>query len=210
MCPAVLLCTLLWLWAGFLGSFRKGRCTILPRALNRVSAINRMRQKKNAPGFASLLQAILAFEGMMNSSRKLRKGSASSREAAYSFVSASAGNTGLMALVGAFMMALKPGGGVLKHVKEKGRKRSNISRRESLARLLCRFILLRLRLRYFNLARMTSASVSSSAPGDKRTRVGLCPAASMRSGSDADVVRLTFDVPSKRRWGKYASPCFLL
>lgn len=78
-----------------------------------------MRQKKNAPGFASLLQAILAFEGMMNSSRKLRKGSASSREAAYSFVSASAGNTGFMALVETFMMALK---GVLKHVKKKKKR----------------------------------------------------------------------------------------
>lgn len=58
-----------------------------------------MKDKRHLPGFASCLQAILALEGMMNSSRKPRKGSAASREAAYSFVSASAGNTGLDGLV---------------------------------------------------------------------------------------------------------------
>jgi hypothetical protein len=48
------------------------------------------------PGFASLLLARLALEGMMNSSRILVKGSAASREAAYSFDAASAGKTGLV------------------------------------------------------------------------------------------------------------------
>jgi hypothetical protein len=45
-------------------------------------------------GFASFVEAILAFEGMMNFSRNAARGSAASREAAYSLEAALSGNTG--------------------------------------------------------------------------------------------------------------------
>lgn len=48
------------------------------------------------PGFASFLEAILALDGIMNLSRNALRGSAASRDAAYSLVAAFSGKVGLV------------------------------------------------------------------------------------------------------------------
>lgn len=58
------------------------------------------------PGLASFLQLILALEGTMNFPRTSFRGSAASREAAYSRVAAPAGKTGLEGLTGLAPLAM--------------------------------------------------------------------------------------------------------
>jgi hypothetical protein len=63
-------------------------------------------RRTGLPGLASFLQLILALEGTMNFPRRSFRGSAASREAAYSRVAAPAGKTGLEGLTGLAPLAM--------------------------------------------------------------------------------------------------------
>lgn len=100
MCPAVPLETLPWLWAGSLKNCHRNKCRVL--LINLEALLDTLFEKSRKewsfqilPGFASFLWFMLAFEGMMNLSRKVARGSAASRDAAYSLVRAFSGNAGL-------------------------------------------------------------------------------------------------------------------
>lgn len=69
---------------------------------------SRLREtcRTGLPGLASFLQLILALEGTMNFPRRSFRGSAASREAAYSRVAAPAGKTGLEGLTGLAPLAM--------------------------------------------------------------------------------------------------------
>lgn len=85
-------------------SYRKSKCLALTKDLHELVSNNQTIFRVSAgisfsPGFASFFVARFALEGIINWSRNPRRGSAASRDAAYSCDAASAGKTGLDTLV---------------------------------------------------------------------------------------------------------------